>query len=229
MIQSTPPSPSAGGEAYRRAQARKARHRFYPSTAFYTAGCTALLVTGLRSGRPGLAAASYAGGVVAWTLVEYLVHRYVLHGRFPDGPRLVQKFAHRYFDPLHWEHHKHPWDGEHISGRIQDTAPFSALFVALAFLAPLPTAPMFMAGLLQAYIVEEWVHHSVHYYHFGGAYFRYIQRHHRFHHSPVGENVAFGLTNGFWDAVFGTRIPPATRLALYRPARARALRAGAKL
>jgi hypothetical protein len=33
-------------------------------------------------------------------------------------------------------------------------------------------------------------------------------------------NVAYGLTNGFWDIVYDTRIPADVRLSLYREKRA---------
>jgi membrane protein YqaA with SNARE-associated domain len=36
--------------------------------------------------RVAAAAASFAGGVVAWTLAEYLVHRFVLHDLAPIMP-----------------------------------------------------------------------------------------------------------------------------------------------
>ncbi len=77
--------------------------------------------------------------------------------------------------------------------------------------------PVFLAGILQAYIVEEWVHHSVHFRQSDNVYFRYIKRHHLYHHSPKGMNIAFGLTNGFWDIVYDTRIRPGIREALYAP------------
>jgi sterol desaturase/sphingolipid hydroxylase (fatty acid hydroxylase superfamily) len=71
---------------------------------------------------------------------------------------------------------------------------------------------------VQFYVIEEWVHHSVHYlgvYKLGGPYWRYINRHHAYHHSPQGSELAFGLTNGFWDIVFGTRVPEEARRRLY--------------
>jgi hypothetical protein len=198
-----------------RCEAAKARHRLYPATAFYTIYATALLWLGLRSSQRLMAMSYFSGGMAAWTILEYVVHRYVLHGRFPEGRGPVRRFTHKYFDPLHWEHHARPWDGEHINGRIRDTLPFAALFAAAASLAPLETAPMFVAGLLQAYVIEEWVHHSVHFYHFRNRYFRYIKRHHMFHHSPKGMHMGYGLTSGMWDAVFDTRLPPEIRAALY--------------
>jgi sterol desaturase/sphingolipid hydroxylase (fatty acid hydroxylase superfamily) len=57
----------------------------------------------------------------------------------------------------------------------------------------------------------------VHFYHFEGRYFRYIKRHHLYHHSPKGMGIAFGLTSGFWDVVYDTRISPEIRQSLYGP------------
>jgi sterol desaturase/sphingolipid hydroxylase (fatty acid hydroxylase superfamily) len=59
------------------------------------------------------------------------------------------------------------------------------------------------------------VHHSVHFYHFDNPYFRYIKRHHLYHHSPKGGDVGYGLTNGFWDIIFSTRISAEQRRLLY--------------
>jgi len=201
-------------------EALKARHRLYPVTVLYSCYSLAVVAAALiAGGRPLRVFGYYVAGAVAWTYVEYLAHRYILHGRFADGPGPVRRFLHRSFDHLHFEHHARPWDGNHINGTIGDTLPAVAAFAALSFLAPLPTLPVFVAGLIQLYILEEWVHHSVHFYSFRGRYFRYIRKHHLYHHSPRGAEVGFGLTNGFWDIVRHTRIPDAERRLLYAPRR----------
>lgn len=207
--------PDMPGDERLRLEARKARHRYYPTTIVYAAYCLTLLFLGLGSARPWLALLFFLAGMALWTPVEYLIHRYILHGRFPDGPGVFRHLLHKYFDPLHWEHHTRPWDGNHINGRLRDTLVFSATFAALSFLLPYPAGPLFVAGFLQASVIEEWVHHSVHFYHFKNPYFRYIKRHHLYHHSPKGMSVGFGLTNGFWDIVWRTRIPETDRKALY--------------
>jgi hypothetical protein len=184
-------------------------------TVVYVAASTVAIVYGLRSS-PGGAAIAWLLGVAFWTWVEYMVHRFVLHGTFPDGPGL-KRVLHRLFDHLHVEHHERPWDGNHINGTIKDTGPFLVLPAALALALPPHTLAAFLAGLVQAYIVEEWVHHSVHFYQFRNPYFRYIKRHHLYHHSLRGSETAFGLTSGMWDAVHDTRIPAEVRSALYGP------------
>ena len=196
-------------------EALKARHRLYPVTALYSAYALTLLAVAVSREARWVSLDFFAAGVAAWTGVEYWAHRYILHGRFPDGPKLLDHVLHKYFDHLHLEHHKRPWDGNHISGTIKDTGPFVAVLALLSYLAPFETAPLFVAGLVQAYIVEEWVHHSVHFCSFRSLYFQYIKRHHLYHHSPKGTHVGYGLTSGAWDVVCGTRIPEADRRALY--------------
>jgi sterol desaturase/sphingolipid hydroxylase (fatty acid hydroxylase superfamily) len=195
-------------------EARKARHRLYPVSIVYSLFSVAVVAISLER-RAFVAVAFYVLGVAFWTALEYWAHRYILHGRFPDGPGVLRHFLHRYFDHLHWEHHKRPWDGNHINGTMADTLPFVGPLALLSFLLPIETMTVFLAGLLQAYIVEEWVHHSVHFYRFRGRYFRYIKAHHLYHHSPKGMHVAYGLSNGFWDIVYGTRIAAPIRRALY--------------
>ena len=201
------------------AEARKSRRRLYPLTLVYAIVTAVALAVALRSS-PWVAALSWALGVAAWTWVEYLVHRYILHGVFPDGPGL-KHWTHALFDHLHVEHHKRPWDGNHINGTIRDTGPFLLPAFLGALLLPPQTLLAFLAGLVQAYVVEEWIHHSVHYYQFESLYFRYIRAHHMYHHSQAGKDLGYGLTSGMWDVAYGTRFPAHVRCALYRPLSAR--------
>ena len=210
-------------------EARKGRRRLYPVTVVYSVAATAALVYALRSS-PRRGRRAWLLGVAFWTWLEYMVHRYILHGVFPDGPGL-QHWAHRLFDHLHVEHHERPWDGNHINGTIKDTGPFLAPGVPRwPWLLPPHTLLAFLAGLVQAYVVEEWVHHSVHFYHFDNRYFRYIKRHHLYHHSQEGPGRSASASRaacGTW--CYGTRIPADVRAALHgapapRGRRARASR-----
>jgi sterol desaturase/sphingolipid hydroxylase (fatty acid hydroxylase superfamily) len=203
------------GSVQREVEARKARHRLYPVSILYSVYALTLLLLALRESTRLVSLAFFALGGVVWTAVEYWAHRYILHGRFPDGPGSFEHFCHRFFDHLHLEHHQRPWDGNHVNGTIKDTLPFVLVLVAGSYLFPWHTAPLLIAGVIQAYIVEEWIHHSVHFCSFKAHYFQYIKRHHLYHHSPRGSNVGYGLTNGFWDVVWDTRIPEAERKALY--------------
>ena len=209
------PRPDIPWGQFKREQARISRHRLYPMTVFYTVYCTAILVLALLSKHPFIALAFYIAGVPFWTLMEYLFHRFVLHGHFSDGEGFIRKFAHRRLDPLHWEHHERPWDGLHINGEIKDLLPLFFVMAPLSFIAPIWSLPVFYAGVVQSYVGEEWIHHSVHFYNFRSPYFRYIKAHHLYHHSPRGEHRGYGLTNGFWDIICNTRYPKEILDALY--------------
>src|SRR5258706_2722818 len=118
-------------------EARTARSRFYPVTVAYTAYALAVVTIGLGQDR-WTAALFVMAGVICWTLVEYLVHRHILHGRFPIGSIWRRRTLHRVFDPSHGDHHLRPWDGQHINGGF-DTIPFPVILPLTSFLARGPT------------------------------------------------------------------------------------------
>lgn len=204
---------------YKSQQARISRRRLYPLTLFYTAYASIVAAMVARSPRPGLGLAFGVAGVPVWTLVEYLFHRYVLHGRFPKREGRLGRFLHDRLDPLHWEHHERPFDGLHISGQLSDLLPVFALAAPVSWLFPVYTAPALLAGVVQCYVAEEWVHHSVHFYEFRNRYFQYLQRYHRYHHSREGMEQGYGLTSGVWDWIFRTQYPRPVRRALLRRSR----------
>jgi Fatty acid hydroxylase len=213
---------------YKRQQARISRRRLYPMTVFYTLYSLTVLFFALRSPHPAAAVIFYVAAIPVWTLVEYLFHRYVLHGHFAPGKGIVRRFMHQRLDPLHWEHHAHPFDGHHINGELRDLLPLFFVAAPLSYLAPVYTLPVLLAGVVQSYVAEEWIHHSVHFYNFRSPYFRYIKRHHFYHHSPKGMEEGYGLTNGFWDVVFKTRYPATVREALYHRKRSRTFKSKGK-
>lgn len=200
---------------YKAEQARISRRRLYPLTAFYSLYALGVMVLVLWSARPWLGLALALSGVPVWTLVEYLFHRYVLHGRFPRRESRIGRWMHDRLDPLHWEHHERPFDGLHISGQLSDLIGLFVAAATVSALFPVYTAPALLAGVVLSYVMEEWVHHSVHFYEFKNRYFRYLQKYHRYHHSHEGMDQGYGLTSGIWDFVFRTQYPEPIRHALF--------------
>ena len=198
---------------------RRARARLYPVTVLYTSGFFTLMTLAYRSSRLADSLGFAAMGAASWPLVEYLVHRYLLHGAFPKAGGLLRRSLHRLFDASHADHHARPWDGMYINGHF-DTLFAAALMVPLSLLAPPYTASVWVATLFVCYVAEEWIHHALHFGNVRWAYFQYIRRRHLFHHSRHGAGVAYGITSGIWDGVLRTRIPSRERrllLARLRP------------
>ncbi|MDQ6651685.1 MAG: sterol desaturase family protein [Acidobacteriota bacterium] len=205
--------------AYKREQAAISRRKLYRVTAFYTACVTILLVLGLRTNHPYVAMAFFVAGVPLWTFTEYTSHRFVFHRHWKMSNRKYKKYftylTHKYLDPTHFGHHERPFDGEHINGQVKDLLPIFLVAVPVSFLFPTYTCPMLLAGVVQCYVAEEWIHHSMHYYNFQNAYFRHIKKSHLYHHSSQGIDRGYGITNAFWDVVFNTRFPPPVRARLF--------------
>jgi hypothetical protein len=195
------------------AEDHRSRRRLYPVTVVYALQLAVLMAVVARQGRLGRAAVSFALALVAWVPIEYLYHRYILHGVFPNEGGVFRRALHHLFDASHADHHARPWDGNYINGHL-DSLYFAVVAVPLAFLAPVDTAPVFVATLLACYAGEEWVHHSTHFWNFRWRWFQYLRRRHMYHHTKAGATIAFGLSNGIWDVVAGTRIPAEMRRRL---------------
>ena len=195
------------------AEDRKARRRLYPVTVVYSIYLVVLLVLAFRSHHALVALGFVALGFLAWTPIEHLVHRYVLHGVFPKGRNPVARALHYLFDSSHSDHHARPWDGMYINGHV-DTLFLAVVVCPLSFLAPHYTVPYFVAAVFVCFVIEEWTHHAIHFWNFKSPYFQYIRRRHLFHHSRHGVGLAYGITSGIWDSVAGTRVPPGQREAL---------------
>jgi len=197
-------------------EASRSRRRMYPVTAFYSVHLLVLTALAWRSSHIARALPFFVGGLALWTLMEYVVHRFVLHVAFPARKDWPSRLLHKLFDASHADHHARPWDGYYINGHL-DTLLVAVWLVPLSFLAPPYTASMTVAALFAAYIAEEWAHHAMHFCNFHWRYFQYVRRRHLYHHSRHGVATAYGITSDFWDRVFGTRIPAPQRARLLPP------------
>jgi 4-hydroxysphinganine ceramide fatty acyl 2-hydroxylase len=191
-------------------EARRSRRRMYVVSAVYPAYLLALVARAYRESLLGRALAFCLVGLALWTLTEYLVHRFVLHVAFPGRKGRLSRVLHRLFDASHVDHHAKPWDGYHINGHL-DTLFVAVWLAPLSLLAPRYSASMVVAGLFVGYTAEEWMHHALHFHNPHWRPFQYVRRRHLYHHSRHGVGTAYGVTSGFWDGVFGTRIPAPQR------------------
>lgn len=209
------PEPSYPSGIDLAAEDRKARWRLYPVTLVYSTCLVTLLWFARRAATTLRVLVFSALGVALWTFVEYTSHRYLMHRPFPRGGTLWSRTLHYLFDALHADHHARPWDGLYINGHV-DTLLVSGVVLPLSLLAPPYTLSVTVVVFFVCYALEEWVHHGLHFWNLDLGYFQYLRRRHLFHHSRHGLGVAFGITSGIWDGVFGTRIPAAERQRLSR-------------
>lgn len=205
---------------YKREQEKISRHKIYRTTAFYTSYSIILLVLAIRSGHFLRALAFVPVGIMVWMLTEYFSHRYILHRHWKISQRRFKRpftiLANKFFDSTHFGHHERPFDGNHMSGRVRDLLPLFLFFVPLSiWLFPPFTASVVVAAAFQSYIAEEWIHHATHFSNFRDPYFRYMKKHHLYHHTSHGMTRGFGTSSGILDFIFMTRFPMKVRERLY--------------
>ncbi len=158
----------------------------------------------LPVGHVGRAAACVAAGALAWTLAEYALHRFVLHGVQP-------------FKRWHALHHARPV-ALIATPTLLTAAGFGLVVLAPAWwLMPLWLASALVLGVLAGYLVYIVMHHAVHHVHSaalapgrwqaGAAWLRGHQRRHALHHrSGAGPGACYGVSTRLWDRVFGSLV-----------------------
>jgi len=141
---------------------------------------------------PGVIAAA-AAGVLTWSLMEYVIHRFLGH-RYKRNPFGV-------------EHVRHHIEGNYFAPTWKKMIA-AAVFVAVTIgpavgLLGGDLGIAYVIGLVGFYGVYEWLHRREHTHAGIGAYGRWARRHH-FHHHFVDGRTNHGVTSPIWDLVFGT-------------------------
>lgn len=169
--------------------------------AFYTLLIILFLILNYEFTRNGLywTVFLYGAGILAWTLMEYLLHRYIFHidRYFPKMKRLHYM--------LHGVHHEHPRDRERLF-----MPPLPGTLIALLLLGFWSLffgtdAFSFMAGMSNGYLIYSYIHYSVH---TKPVFYplRRLWKHHALHHFKY-PSKAFGVSSPLWDIIFRT-MPP---------------------
>jgi cyclopropane-fatty-acyl-phospholipid synthase len=132
-------------------------------------------------------------GMIGWSVLEYLVHRFLFHGVQP-------------FRRWHAEHHARP--------RAFICAPTIVTALVLGVFLFLPAwwmldrwgACALTLGVLSGYVAYAITHHGIHHWHARSEWLRRRQRWHFIHHSDR-RPCCYGVTSGIWDAACGSGRP----------------------
>lgn len=145
-------------------------------------------------------------GLFAWSFLEYVLHRWILHWE-PVSARGRRIRRHL---PGHRSHHNGPHDPDDVvTNRHGLAIPLALLGGGLMALAGLPHAFILatLAGAALGYVAYEYIHFGCHQLRMTSRLGRRLRQHHALHHHR-DETVNFGVTNWFWDRVFGTHFRP---------------------
>ena len=141
----------------------------------------------------------FAGGLFAWTLVEYIMHRFVFHYMPPNKP-----WAMRLHFIFHGVHHDYPSDAKRLVLPPSLSIPLATGFYFL-FNAILPTNYVwgFFPGFILGYLFYDISHYAIHHFNFKGKIWKAIKQHHMLHH--YGDpGRGYGVTSPLWDKILGS-------------------------
>jgi sterol desaturase/sphingolipid hydroxylase (fatty acid hydroxylase superfamily) len=141
---------------------------------------------------------AFALGVVTWTLLEYLLHRFVFHEK-RLGPWMARD---------HLRHHaKVDWFVPLSTKLALAAVILSLLTLGASFVGALPAA-LYLVGTVSGWVFYEVLHRRIHVAPPRGAYGTWARRHHLAHHFGHATKN-HGVSSPFWDLVFGTYLPVA--------------------
>lgn len=187
---------------------------YIPVTAF-------VLYLSYRAGvAPLRVALLFLGGLVLWTLVEYLVHRFVFHTTpeleeevrqtvmaLEPGEAAFSKlsgFRRRHYFLTHGVHHDYPNDSKRLV-----VPPLASILVALVVL---PTFSLvfgtgaglaIFAGFTIGYLIYDSIHYAVHHFSPSSRVMLYLKKKH-FRHHYQNSRRDFGVSSPLWDWILRT-------------------------
>lgn len=138
----------------------------------------------------------FFGGLLFFTLIEYLMHRFLYH-----VPSVYEEGKVAY--ALHGIHHKYPRDKKMLVMPPVISILLASLVLGINYLIFAENGFAFTGGFLFGYAGYLSVHFIVHAFKPPKNIFKELWVHHSIHHYQDDEK-AFGVSSPLWDYVFGT-------------------------
>ena len=136
-------------------------------------------------------------GLLAFTLTEYLVHRYVFHMDTYTGLRKKIQYA------SHGVHHEYPKDKTRLAMPPIASVTLATALLLLMRLVIGDLVFSFLPGFLMGYAGYLFVHYIIHAYQPPKNVFKILWIHHSIHHYKNNER-AFGVSSPLWDYICRT-------------------------
>lgn len=149
----------------------------------------------------GTAVLSFVLGVIFYTINEYVTHRFIFHLKPPKNPLLLKLLKR-----LHYDHHVYPDDLQLLFLPVWYSLPLFVIWLCFLYFVTgnVTVVLSFGIGMIVMLLMYEWKHYIAHrpirpFTPFG----RWLKKQHLLHHYK-NENYWFGVSNPFYDFLFGT-------------------------
>jgi sterol desaturase/sphingolipid hydroxylase (fatty acid hydroxylase superfamily) len=139
----------------------------------------------------------FFSGMITWTLVEYILHRWVFH--MVAESEQAQKIVYI----MHGNHHHFPRDKERLFMPPVPSLIIASTLFLLFYLIMGWNVAMFFPGFLLGYLLYGTMHYAIHAWNPPTKWLKPLWRNHHLHHYK-NESMGFGVSTTLWDHVFGT-------------------------
>jgi sterol desaturase/sphingolipid hydroxylase (fatty acid hydroxylase superfamily) len=142
-------------------------------------------------------ASVFTGGMLFWSLFEYLMHRFVFH------MVAESKRGRKFIYVLHGNHHEFPRDKERLFMPPVPSLIISSIIFLLTYVLLREYAFVFFPGFMLGYLMYGSMHYAIHAWNPPFKWMKPLWRNHHLHHYK-NEEQGFGVSSTLWDHVFGT-------------------------
>jgi sterol desaturase/sphingolipid hydroxylase (fatty acid hydroxylase superfamily) len=144
-----------------------------------------------------LVASFFIGGMLFWSLFEYIMHRFVFHlvAESERGKKIVYV--------VHGNHHEFPRDKERLFMPPVPSLIISSIIFLMMYLLMRDYVFLFFPGFMLGYLVYGTMHYAIHAWNPPFKWMKPLWRNHHLHHYK-NEEQGFGVSSTLWDHVFGT-------------------------
>src|SRR5947208_10732832 len=136
-------------------------------------------------------------GVLLWTLLEYVIHRYVFH--YEPKTRVGKRLHYI----IHGVHHDYPNDARRLVMPPSISVPLAFLFYGMFLLIFARFASSAFAGLVFGYVCYDMLHYATHHFPMKRGMVILLKQYHLRHHYN-DDHVGYGIRSALCDYVFGT-------------------------
>jgi sterol desaturase/sphingolipid hydroxylase (fatty acid hydroxylase superfamily) len=140
---------------------------------------------------------SFISGILLWSLIEYVIHRWAFHYHPKSG---IGKHVHFL---VHGIHHDYPRDATRLVMPLLVSIPLAVFFYFLFKSIFGVYYFNIFSGFIFGYVSYDSIHYATHHFDMKGKFGKFLKTYHLRHHY-ADEHTAYGVSNPLWDYVFGT-------------------------
>ncbi|MBL7929781.1 MAG: sterol desaturase family protein [Bacteroidia bacterium] len=175
-------------------------HFLFPVILFYTL-CVLMLLLSIFFTSSGfwVLLALFFSGAFAFTLTEYLIHRFLFHfNANTDRKKKIQYL-------IHGVHHEFPKDKDRLVMPPVASVLLAVFFFSIFWLLMKESVFAFFSGFCFGYSTYLMIHYAVHRCKPPKNYLRILWRHHALHHYREDEGN-YSVSFPFWDFFFRSNL-----------------------